>query len=58
MHADVKKIREEFGHMPAHVTAEIIRLMEPLNNSITELRVEALGQDENVSGLENKNIAL
>ena len=52
MMTDVKRISDELASMPAHITAEILRLIQPVNVEISDLRVKGLTQDESIGALE------
>ena len=55
---DVNASKSEFAAMPGHVTAEILKIVVPLNVMNTEQRVISIQHEENIVTLESKMVAL
>jgi hypothetical protein len=56
--ADIKAFKDEFAALPGHVTTEILRLLAPLNNEVSELRVKNFTYDEGFQAVESKLVTL
>ena len=58
MSADIKAFKDEFAALPGHVTTDILRLLEPINAELTDMRVRHLSHDEGFQAVEGKLVAL
>jgi hypothetical protein len=65
MSDDMRAFRDEYAQtkafladMPGHITAEVLRIIEPLNVQITEERVAGIAALEYIAGLESKTIMI